>query len=131
MGAYYGGNAWQTAMTSFVREATGCKHIGFYLCESYGALRRIRAAMVSANASEEKLAAFEKFWKENGHYNLPNIGYDMYYYVRTANLNATDKDYDLSEDMTSRKMGTVFSNAQSDKRKHRILVSTFAKDIAA
>ena len=131
MGCRYGGNQWQTAMTSFVREATGCKHIGFYLCESYGALRRIRSAMVSANASEAQLAAFEKFWKENGHYNLPNIGYDMYYYVRTANLNATDKDYDLSEDMTSRKMGTVFSNAQSDKRKHRILVSTFAKDIAA
>jgi hypothetical protein len=120
---------WQAAMTSFVREVTGCKHIGFYVADSYGALRRIRTAM--GNASEEKVAAFEKFWKENGYYSLPNIGYDMYYYVRSSNLNATDKDYDLSEDMTSRKMGTVFSNAQSDKRKHRVLVSTFAKDIAA
>ena len=50
---------WQAAMTSFVREATDCKHIGFYVTESYGALRRIRTAM--GNASEEKVAAFEKF----------------------------------------------------------------------
>lgn len=125
----YGGNQWQSAMTSFVREVTNCKHIGFYICGSYGALHRIRGAMGDAGA--DKTAAFEKFWKENGYYSLPNIGYDMYYYVRSSNLNATDKDYDLSEDMTSRKMGTVFSNAQSDKRKHRVLASTFAKDIAA
>ena len=119
--ARYGG-AWQTAMTAFIRDVSGAKHIGFYICETGSAKR----AVGSVNE-----AKFDKQWREDGYFCTPNIGYDMYYYVKQSNMNATDKDYDLSDSMSSKKMGTVFSNAQADKRKHRILVSTFAKDIAA
>jgi hypothetical protein len=120
---------WQTAMTLFVRSVTGCKHIGFYVAESYGVRSRIKSAM--GELSEDQNKAFENFWSANGYYSLPNIGYDMYYYVRSSNTNVEDKDYNINQDMSSKRMGRVFSDAQADKRKHRVLVSTFAKDIAA
>lgn len=126
----WGRSDWQTAFTSFVRSVTGCKHIGFYVSSSYGAKARIKRAMGEASYAKND-PVVDKFWRENGYYSLPNIGYDMYYYVRSSSLDANDKDYDLSDDMSSRKMGQVFSKSQADKRKNRVLVSTFAKDIAA
>jgi hypothetical protein len=103
--------------------------IGFYVGDSHSVRNSIRAAMGSV--SEEQTKAFEKFWRENGYYSMPNIGYDMYYYVRQNDKNLDDGDYHLSGEMTNKKIAKVFSDAQSDKRKHRVLVSKFAQDIAA
>jgi hypothetical protein len=122
-------NFHQTPMTQFVRNATRCKHIGFYVGDSRSILATIRKAMGEPTPEQEKVV--NDFWKENGYYGMPNIGYDMYYYVRQSSKNLDDGDYDLTSDMSSKKMGKVFSDAQADKRKHRVLVSTFAKDIAA
>lgn len=127
VGMYY--NNHQKAMTQFVRSVTNCKHIGFYVGDSHSLRRSIFAAMGVENV--EKVAAFEKFWKANGYYSLPSIGYDMYYYVSQGNENLDDDDYTLTEEMTSKKIAKVFSDAQSNKRKHRVLVSKFAQDIAA
>ena len=128
-GMYDYANNHQVKMTQFVRSVTGCKHIGFYVGDSHSLKRSIYRAL--GQADEKRIEAFEKFWKANGHYSLPSIGYDMYYYVRQTGDNLDDNDYTLTEDMSSKKIAKVFSNAQGDKRKHRALVSKFAQDIAA
>jgi hypothetical protein len=119
----------QTAMTQFVRTTTRCKHIGFYIGHNFSV--RNLAYMNPVSMSEAQIANLEKFWRENDYFTLPSIGYDMYYYVKENRSNVSDEDYTLSTDMTTRKIARVFSDSQSDKRKHRVLVSTFAKDIAA
>jgi hypothetical protein len=55
----------------------------------------------------------------------------MYYYVRQGSGNLNDNEYELDGDMTNKKIAKIFSDAQGDKRKHRVLVSKFAQDIAA
>jgi hypothetical protein len=115
-------------MTEFVRASTGCKHIGFYI----GNARAVKG-YIRQNSTMDALAEkeMEKQWRKDGYYSMPMIGYDMYYFVNQNDLNVTDEDYSLSEDMSSKKIAKVFTDAQDDKRKHRILVSKFAQDIAA
>lgn len=116
----------QTAMTQFVRKVTGCKHIGFYIAES-----SILKYRVSSVSGVEKAAENDKFFRENGYFSAPHIGYDMYYYVAAPKRNVQDKDYEVKESDTVNKIAKTFTDAQESKRRHRVLVSTFAKDIAA
>lgn len=127
---YYGDDtSQQTAMTLFVREVTGCKHIGFYVADTHSVRAKIRSIKSEMSPDEEK--ALEKFWRENEYYSASNIGYDMYYYVKSRAGSADDGKYNLSEDMTTKKIAKVFSEAQFDKRRHRVMVSKFAQEIAA
>ena len=116
----------QTAMTQFVRKVTGCKHIGFYIAES-----SILKYRVAALSGAEKASVNDKFFRENGYFSAPHIGYDMYYYVAAPKSNVQDKDYTVNENDTVGKIAKTFTDAQESKRRHRVLVSTFAKDIAA
>jgi hypothetical protein len=122
-------NQHQEAMTQFVRSVTGCKHIGFYIGGSHSVRSYIRKN--AQEMGESALEAMEKQWREDGFYSAPNIGYDNYYYVRDTNLDTQLKDYKVSGDMSTGKITKAFSKAQGDKRKHRVLVSTFAQEIAA
>ena len=119
----------QRKITEFVRELTNCKHIGFYIANSSGVLAKIRS--INPEISDSDRSAVEKFWRDNEYYSAPNIGYDMYYYVKTRNTNEDDGSYQITGDMTSKKIAKVFSDAQYDKRRHRVMVSKFAQDIAA
>jgi len=118
----------QTALTEFVRQTTGCKHIGFYI----GSSREIKG-YIRSNVLMDEVAAenMEKQWRKNGYYSAPMIGYDTYYFVKQTDLNVSDDDYNITEGMSSKKIAKVFTDAQDDKRKHRVLVSAFAQDIAA
>lgn len=119
----------QKAMTEFVREVTGCKHIGFYIGDTSSIKSYIRSNSTMDVASEEEM---NKQWRKNGYYSMPMIGYDMYYFVKESNLKVSDDDdYNITDGMSSKKIAKVFTDAQDDKRRHRVLVSSFAKDIAA
>jgi hypothetical protein len=118
----------QTAMTQFVREVTHCKHIGFYIGSASAMRGYIRSNVVM---DETANAEMDKFWRKNGYYSVPMIGYDQYYFVKQTDLRISDDDYDVTGDMSSKKIAKAFTEAQDDKRKHRVLVSSFAKDIAA
>jgi hypothetical protein len=118
----------QKALTEFVRQATGCKHIGFYIGDARTAKGYIRTNTVM---DELALKDMEKQWRKDGYYSVPMLGYDMYYFVKQSDLNVSDDDYNITEDMSSKKIAKAFTDAQDDKRKHRVLVSKFAQDIAA
>jgi len=119
----------QRNMTLFVRNLTGCKHIGFYVA---GRLQiRSKILEVKALLPESQHKAIEQQWRDNKAVVAPNIGYDMYYYVQAQKGSVEDDDYEVSEDMSNKKIAKVFSDAQGSKRKNRILVSKFAQDIAA
>ena len=122
-------NDFQKKMTMFVREVTGCKHIGFYVGDSHSVRGSLREAMGEDYDLRSK--EVDKFWRENNYYSVPAIGYDMYYYVKANDSNVEDSDYNISSGQTKNQIARVFMDAQNDKRRHRVLVSTFAKDIAA
>ena len=125
---YTSQNQHQKAMTEFVRSVTGCKHIGFYIGNTTAIKGYIRQ---NVELSEDANAEINKQWRKDGYYSMPMIGYDMYYFVKDSDLNISDDDYNVTGDMSSKKIAHVFTKAQDDKRKHRVLVSKFAQDIAA
>jgi hypothetical protein len=118
-------------MTEFIRDITGCKHIGFFITEPRTSIIGVINEHTGEYVPPEEVSKINKSWKDDGYYSRTNIGYDMYYYVKSENMNAKDEDYELDSDMTSKKIAKVFSDNQESKRKHRILVSKFAQDIAA
>jgi hypothetical protein len=120
----------QREMTAFIRTITGCKHIGFYIADSRSVRDRMRQ-MSTRLLDEEATKAVEKNWRRDGYYQAPNYGYDSYYYVKSNDLDIADSDYKITEDMSTKKMAREFNDAQNDKRRHRVLVSKFAQDIAA
>jgi cobalamin biosynthesis protein CobT len=108
----------QKNLVEFVRELTGCKHIGFYLAtDSY----------IKSMISED--ATMNKFYKENGYVSKPHIGYDMYYYMRTKASNIQDSDFEIDGKMTNTKISNLFSDAQQDKKRNRALVMSLAKEL--
>lgn len=117
----------QAKITEYVRKITGCKHIGFYI----GSRGDLRSTMRLANGADElEYKARQKNLREHGYFAIPNLGYDNYYYVQSASKNVDDDDFEFTEEMTKRKMASVFIDAQEGKRKNRVLISTFVKDIA-
>ena len=125
---YYDNGQQQVKITEFVRELTGCKHIGFYVADHSAIRSKIRS--LKEGITEEQDKAIEKFWRENEYYSTPHIGYDMYYYVK-ARTYLSDGAYAVSGDMSTKKIARAFSDAQFDKRRSRVMVSRFAQEIAA
>lgn len=125
---YNYGNQHQRAMTEFVRSVTNCKHIGFYIGNTSAIKGYIRQNVELTEDADKEIS---KQWRKDGYYSMPMIGYDMYYFVKDSDLNISDDDYNVTGDMSSKKIAHVFTKAQDDKRKHRVLVSKFAQDIAA
>ena len=128
-GSYVDEAAQQSAITQFVRELTGCKHIGFYIDERHDIREKMNEYKTKLSLNEQKV--FEKGWRENHYVSFPNIGYDTYYYVLMGTANVKDEDYSISDAMTNRRIAKVFSDAQQNKHRNRVLVSKFAQEIAA
>ena len=116
----------QKAVTEFVRHLTGCKHIGFYT----GGRHDMNYVLRTSGMDEMQITKYRKQLREEGYFAIPNIGYDNYFYVQASEANIEDDDYEFTENMTKRKMASVFADAQNSKRKHRTMASMFAKDFA-
>lgn len=110
----------QTRITEFVRELTGCKHIGFYISSKRNTKRKL------TTFNDEKLV---KCFKKNDYFAIQNIGYDMYYYMAEPTLKDDDFDFNISDDMTSKKVAREFTNSQLNKSKKRVIVKRFMQDL--
>jgi len=122
----------QASLTSFVKEVTECRHIGYYICplaqvrqqSGYNRTSRVKERDKGiVNAHEETI---EKF----GFYKTPTLGYDNYYFISSESMNmskiSTNKDSDGSSD----KILKGFLNSQNAKKAARVVLSQFAEEIA-
>jgi hypothetical protein len=117
----------QGNLTKFIRTLTGAKHIGFRLIP----LKKMRKFIRSENHRDVR--AIEKAMEEynkNGYYARGNIGYDNFYYTAMNHANVKDQDYVIEGTKTARGIARKFIDAQDNKRKNRVLISHFAREIA-
>jgi hypothetical protein len=117
----------QAAVTSLVRDVTGCKHIGFYLAES----RSMKWIIRDIKGDAVKRSAVLKQLREDKFFAMPNLGYDNYFYIEAAQEQITeDKIGDLTG-LSKAKITSAFKKSMNSKKSSRALVSQFAKEIAA
>lgn len=122
--SYHNGHT-QANITNMVREITGCKHIGFYLCN-----QRYFSDMVnSSNLSSSEM----KIARQNKVVCRSNLGYDKYFYAISSDANITDEmeGADDGKPMTKTQLASAFKKMQKNKSSNRYLVSRFAEEIAA
>lgn len=119
----------QSKMTTFVAEITGCKHIGYYICNQTEARRELRSYM--ARSDEREADRAQKSFKLNKFFGVPHLGYHKYFFIAMPKQNVTDEDYDIEDSWTNRRMATAFKKAQDGKKRNRMLVNQFTEEIAA
>jgi hypothetical protein len=120
----------QAPMTEFIRRLTGCKHIAFYLSDSkkdFG--RKFEAVRTNFTVAEQLVA--EKTMKTDNFFEVASLGYDHYFYTLMNTHNVQDEELMIRDTMTTKRMVKVFSSAQNSKSRNRVLISRFAKEIAA
>lgn len=117
----------QAAVTTLVRDVTGCKHIGFYLMES----RSMKWILRDLRVDAVKRAALLKQAREEKFFATSNLGYDNYFYIQAADDAITEEGIGDLTGLTKAKITTAFKNSMRSKKTSRALVSQFAKEIAA
>lgn len=119
----------QAVVTEFVRQLTGCKHIGFYL-ERKRSLRHKLAEVVGAAKDEKERQSITRCFKDNDYFSGKNLGYDNYYYVASRETNVEDAELKIEDGMTNHRMFKAFEKVQNNKKKNRVLISRFTEEIA-
>lgn len=112
----------QSEMLAFVREMTGCRHIGYYICSKEEVERRALAASKNAILSEEQRKCVDF-----GYAMIPALGFDRYYYISADMFHVNDK---LLVTDDAEKLTKNFIDVQTRKRYSRLITAQFAKDIA-
>lgn len=112
----------QGAFTSFVRELTGCKNIGYYIAD----LGKIK------NKTGGKDAALSL--KKYNFFQQPHLGYDSYYFIashtRTANGDDVSfDDMDVKKAANIRKIAAALTNQQANKKARRAFAVCFMDEI--
>lgn len=123
----FGGH--QAKITQFVRQLTGCKHIGFYLAQDYAITSKLEQQVRASTSADAEV--LKNSFKANEYFSCPSIGYDIYYYMRSRNANIEDTELTLGRDMTNNKIAAAFTEAQESKKRNRALVSSLAQEFAA
>jgi len=119
----------QSKLTEFVANITGCKHIGYYICNPTEARKALRNYM--ANNDERDANAAQKSYKMNKFFATQHIGFHKYFFIAMPKQNVKDDDYEIDNDWTSRRMATAFKKAQDNKKGKRMLINQFSEEIAA
>ena len=117
----------QAAVTSLVRDVTGCKHIGFYLAES----RSMKWIIRDIKGDAVKRSAVLKQLREDKFFAMPNLGYDNYFYIEAAQEQITEDGIGDLTGLSKAKITSAFKKSMNSKKSSRALVSQFAKEIAA
>lgn len=112
----------QSEMLAFVRDITGCRHIGYYICSKKEVERRAEAASKDKVLSEEHAKSIKY-----GYAMIPALGFDRYYYI-SADLFQVNGKLVVSDDAT--KLTNNFIDIQQRTRYSRLISGQFAKDIA-
>lgn len=112
----------QSEMLAFVRELTGCRHIGYYICSKQEVKSRAERATTNNLLTEEQQKAVEF-----GYAMIPALGFDRYFYISTDLFQVHDK---LMQTDDTEKLTEDFIDIQTRKRYSRLILGQFAKDIA-
>jgi len=120
----------QTAVTQLVREVTGCKHIGFFLCNKRELNRQAKSLEWAKKLTYKEALEFRKNFRDKGFAACPNLGYDNYFYIETSNTSIEEKTLQIDSKMTKSKMASQFKQSIASKKSSRALVSKFAEDLA-
>lgn len=120
----------QSALTQLVRDVTGCKHLGFYLCTRKDLYWVYRNLAVSAG-DYSKIHTIKKKMREQKHASVSVLGYDKYFYILSSNSSIEEDKISVTSNMSMRKMVSAFSKASMSKKNNRALVTQFAEEIAS
>ena len=125
----------QATLTEFVRDLTGCKHLGFYLADK----REMKNALASVRRDSElginKFSSkdcdeMRRSVRENNFFVASNLGYDKYFYMTSSQQNIQEDKLEITSDMTKTKMASAFKKSLGSKKSNRLLVSKFAEELA-
>jgi len=125
----------QATLTEFVRDLTGCKHLGFYLADK----REMKNALASVRRESElginKFSSkdcddMRRSVRENNFFVASNLGYDKYFYMTSSERNIEEDKLEITSDMTKTKMASAFKKSLGSKKSNRLLVSKFAEELA-
>lgn len=118
----------QVAMTEFVRELTGCKHIGYYIVDGRMSKKYLRQSMDKLSHDEFE-RNYESFRKD-GVFSAPMLGYDSYFYLRQNSSNLDDTEFKVEDNATKSKLKSAFVKHLRSKKSNRALCTQFAEQIA-
>jgi len=120
----------QAEITQLVREVTGCKHIGFFLCSEGDLKYKIRDMTWNNKMTDKEASAFRKNFREDGFVSAPSLGYDNYFFIRSSRKSIEEKVLEINDKMTKNKMASEFKKSIASKKNNRALVSKFTEDLA-
>ena len=117
----------QPDLTAFVRDITGCKHIGFYLVNRSALTREVR----NVGGNFDDMKKMRECVRNNNFFSTATLGFDSYFYVGIDSTNIDDGKLAVTDKMTKAKIASEFKKFQRGKSSNRVLVSRFASEIAA
>lgn len=115
----------QSELLAFIKEVTGCRHIGFYICTTAQARARTQDIDVPVADITKNLNSI----KDYGFFAKPHLGFDNYYFITTKFMGYEEQVLDGDTDSLN-KMGKLFSDNQRAKKASRIVLGNLAKEIA-
>ena len=119
----------QATVTKLVREATDCKHIGYFLMDRHYS-KYLWRELKYRNIDEFQISKLKKDMRENNFVTIPTLGYDKYFYITASTKKITEDEMQITEGMTKSKLANEFSKMVRSKKGNRRLVSNFAEDLA-
>jgi len=115
----------QSALVSFVKELTGCRHICYYICDS-SHVRSMAKKLKDSNARKEA----EETSKKYGYVAVPMMGFDRYFYISTEFMGYKDKFTGQKVEGSTENLEKAFSQNMVSKKAQRAVMQQFAQDIA-
>jgi hypothetical protein len=114
----------QAAMTTFVRELTGCKHIGYYMVGGRFSRSGLSNFVGHSTFTEEMWNS----WRNDGFFAIENQGFDSYFYL---NVKPIADEFKVEDGASKSVLKKSFAKYMNGKRSNRALTVRFAKEIAA
>ena len=116
----------QSALTEFVQELTGCRHIGYYICD------KNVAHEMSTRQNKDKVSKelARKTLDQYGYAAVPSMGFDKYYYISTDCMGYNDKFTGQKTEESADVLQKKFKDNLMAKKAQRLILSEFAQDLA-
>lgn len=133
---YGDGTSIQENMFKIIRDITGCRHLGFYITDSYTINGKIGEAVSNKDIDKDKSTEKLGTLKNYGFASLPVAGFDNYYFLDSNFMNYNKNDMGgevASESLKKDEIKEIqnnFSDHQKKKKASRMILSEFAAELA-
>lgn len=119
----YSGNAnVQELLTRLMKQVTGCRHIGYYICDK-GQVD----GMVGQFRDQKARARAQKTAMEFGFVEVPMLGFDHYYYISPVLMGAPELSFQGVH--SAEQAGEQLASGMRRKKAARVILSQFAQQI--